>query len=64
MKSNPIVKNLLLTLFGIVFLLLGVTLVLREWDSLIIVFKGVVGGTLAVAGLFMLFLASGKSSKD
>lgn len=64
MKSNPILKNTLLTIVGIVFLLVGVTLVLREWDSLIIVFKGGIGGTLAVAGLFMLFLVSGKSSKD
>lgn len=64
MTSNSVVKNILLVFFGIVFLLVGVTLVLREWDSLIIVFKGLIGGTLAVAGAFMLFLASGKSSKS
>lgn len=63
MKLNPVIKNTLLVVFGIVFLLWGVTLVLREWASLIIVFKGMVGGVMAVAGLFMLFLASGKSSK-
>jgi hypothetical protein len=48
---------------GVVFVLFGVTLVLREWANLIIVFKGIVGPTLAVSGLFMLFLASGKSTK-
>lgn len=64
MKSSPVLKNTMLTVFGIMFLLLGVTLVLREWASLIIVFKGVVGGVLAVAGIFMLFLVSGKSSKE
>jgi hypothetical protein len=56
-------KNILLAFFGIVFVLAGVTLVLREWTNLIIVFKGVIGGTLAVVGIFMLFLVSGKSSK-
>jgi len=61
--ANPVLKNALLGFLGIVFVLLGVTLVLREWANLIIVFKGIVGGTFAVAGLFMLFLASGKSAK-
>lgn len=56
-------KNILLTVGGIACVLVGITLVLREWASLVIVFKGVIGGTLAVAGLFMLFLVSGKSSK-
>lgn len=56
-------KNILLACIGIVLLLVGVVLVLREWANLIIVFKGVIGGTLAVAGLFMLFLVSGKSTK-
>ena len=58
------VKNILLACVGIVLLLTGITLVLREWASLIIVFKGIVGGTLAVVGLFMLFLVSGKSTKE
>lgn len=61
--TNPFFKNVLLGFLGIIFVLLGVTLVLREWANLIIVFKGVVGGTLAVVGLFMLFLVSGKSTK-
>ena len=56
-------KNLTLAFCGIAFLLVGVVLVLREWASLMVVFKGVIGGLLAVMGLFMLFLASGKSSK-
>ena len=57
------IKNFILSIAGIVLLLVGVTLVLREWASLVIVFKGVVGGLLAVVGIFMLFLASGKSAK-
>ena len=62
--SNPVAKNTLLTLGGTAFLLTGITLVLREWGSLVIVFKGVIGGLLAVVGLFMLFLAGGKSGKQ
>ncbi len=54
---------MLLTVLGIICVLGGITLVLREWASLMIVFKGVIGGVLAVAGLFMLFLVSGKSTK-
>lgn len=61
--SNVIFKNMLLTVLGIICVLGGITLVLREWASLMIVFKGVIGGVLAVAGLFMLFLVSGKSTK-
>ncbi len=56
-------KNISLTLLGCVFVLAGITLVLREWASLVIVFKGLVGFVLAVAGLFILFLVSGKSAK-
>jgi hypothetical protein len=56
-------KNALLTVVGIALLLAGIVLVLREWANLVIVFKGIVGGTLAVIGLFLLFLVSGKSSK-
>ena len=62
--ANPVLKNVVLGLCGIICLLIGITLVLREWANLIIVFKGVIGGTLAVAGLFMLFLVSGKSTKE
>jgi hypothetical protein len=56
-------KNTVLTLCGIAFLMTGIVLVLREWASLVIVFKGVIGGLMAVLGLFILFLVSGKSGK-
>ena len=62
--ANTILKNVVLGLGGVICLLTGITLVLREWASLVIVFKGIVGGTLAVVGLFMLFLVSGKSNKE
>lgn len=56
-------KKILLTCFGVVLLIGGVVLVLREWANLVIVFKGVIGGTIAVIGAFLLFLATGKSTK-
>lgn len=61
--ANSVMRNTLLTLAGIVLLLVGITLVLREWASLIVVFKGLIGMVLAVAGIFILFLVSGKSTK-
>ncbi|GEM_PF-1764443 len=57
------IKNFILPIVGVMLLLTGITLVLREWVSLVIVFKGVIGGLLAVVGIFILFLASGKSAK-
>ncbi len=57
-------KNILLTLIGFALLLSGIILVLREWANLVIVFKGIIGGTMAVIGLFILFLVGGKSSKS
>lgn len=57
-------KTVLLALTGIFFVLAGITLVLREWASLVVVFKGFIGVILAVTGLFMLFLVSGKCFKE
>lgn len=56
-------RNIFLAFLGITLLLAGITLVLREWASLVVVFKGFIGVVLAGIGIFMLFLVSGKSSK-
>ena len=52
------IKNFFLTIIGITLLLVGIVLVLREWPSVVTVFKGVAGGALAVAGLVVLFAAT------
>lgn len=59
-------KNTLLTITGMVLLLTGIVLVLKPdyWACLIIVFKGLIGVLLAVIGIFILFLVSGKSTKQ
>lgn len=56
-------RNIFLAFLGIILLLAGITLVLREWVSLVVVFKGFIGVVLACVGIFILFLVSGKSSK-
>ncbi len=62
--ASSTARNLVVAFCGAVFLIVGIVLVLREWANLLIVFKGVVGGLLAVVGIFMLFLVGGKSGKS
>ncbi len=53
-------KKILFTL-GFLLVVLGITLVLRNWPAAVIVFKGVVPAAIAVAGLVMMFAASLKA---
>jgi len=48
-------KSLSHFIIGIVLLLLGVTLILVWWSSLVALFKGVIGFALAIVGLFILY---------
>ena len=48
-------KFLLLALGGVV-LVFGITLILKEWDQVVVVFRGVIGMALALAGLLILML--------
>lgn len=50
------------TVAGIIFLIVGITLILEEWNAVTTVFKGLIGGLLAVAGLIMVRLAQGGDS--
>ncbi len=51
-------NKMVLFLCGFVLMVAGIILVLRDWPSLVIVFKGVSGPLLAVAGMVMLFASS------
>ncbi len=51
-------KKIILFIIGFLVLLLGMTLILRNWEAAQIVFKGIVPSALAVAGLVMMFAAS------
>ncbi len=57
-------KNTLKDLIGFplvcVLLITGVTLILVWWQDLVIIFRGVIGFIIALAGLFILYLAGQK----
>ncbi len=50
--------KILLFIGGFIVVVLGMTLVLRNWNSVVIVFQGVLPAGLAVAGLVMMFAAT------
>ncbi len=43
-------------LIGVCLLVTGISLILIHWASLVVVFKGVIGMILALAGLLVLML--------
>jgi hypothetical protein len=43
---------------GFILTTLGITLVLQQWESVVLVFKAFIGPILAVAGLVILFSSS------
>lgn len=48
-------KKFILLLVGFFVLILGITLILVWWGDVVALFKGAVGGILALAGLFTLY---------
>ena len=53
-------KDLIGFPLGCVLLITGVTLILVWWQDLVIIFRGVIGFIIALAGLFILYLAGQK----
>jgi len=47
---------------GFLLTILGITLVLQQWDAVVMVFKAFIGPVLAVAGLVVLFASTLKQS--
>jgi hypothetical protein len=45
-------------ILGFVLTALGVTLVLQQWNAIVLVFKAFIGPCLAVAGLVILFAST------
>jgi len=43
---------------GFILTTLGITLVLQQWESVVLVFKALIGLFLAVAGLVILFAST------
>jgi len=50
-------KKVLLGLMGLAFLAGGVSLILRFWPDTAVVFRGVIGIFIAIAGLVMMTIA-------
>ena len=50
--------KILLFALGFVLVVLGITLVLRNWEAAVTVFRGVMPAAVAVAGLVVMFAAS------
>ncbi len=46
---------------GFIVTILGITLVLQQWEAVVLVFKAFVGPILAVAGLVILFASTLKN---
>ena len=56
-------KKFLLFLTGSILLIVGMTLILKNWEAVVIVFKAAVGMILAVGGLVVLsFINSEQTS--
>ena len=48
-------------IMGFALTILGITLVLQQWEAVVLVFKAFIGPVLAVAGLVILFSATLKN---
>jgi hypothetical protein len=51
-------RRVLLFVTGLCLTILGITIVLQQWESVVTVFKAFMGPALAVAGLVILFASS------
>ena len=54
MKRSAII----LFILGFIITTLGITLVLQQWQAVVLVFKAFIGALLAVTGLVILFASS------
>ena len=56
-SANKNFKRVIVFISGCIVLIFGIALVLKWWFYVSLVFKGVIGGVLALSGLFLLALA-------
>ena len=54
-------RNVIVFIIGFLLTILGITLVLQQWEAVVLVFKAFIGPILAVAGLVVLFASTLKS---
>ena len=55
-------RNGLIFIAGFIITILGITLVLQQWEAVVMVFKAFIGAILAVAGLVILFASTLKQN--
>ena len=58
-KKNPL-KEIVGFPLGSILLILGVCLILVWWRDLVVIFRGVIGIMIALAGLFILYIIGQK----
>lgn len=55
-QESPSYKKFLMYLTAVVILLLGITLILVWWESVVNLFRGFLGLAFALSGLIMLYI--------
>lgn len=51
-------RKVIIFIAGFLLTILGITLVLQQWQAVVLVFKAFIGPALAVVGLVILFASS------
>jgi len=51
-------RKVIVFIIGFVLTILGITLVLQQWEAVVLVFKAFIGPILAVVGLVILFFST------
>ena len=54
--DKKIIKKIVFVVTGSALLIIGITLILTQWDYVTAIFKGAIGMVLALAGLLVLML--------
>jgi hypothetical protein len=57
-------RKVVVFITGFALTILGITVILQQWEAVVLVFKAFIGVILAVAGLVILFSATLKKSHD
>jgi len=56
--SDNLGRKAVVFIAGFILTILGITLVLQQWQAVVLVFKAFIGPVLAVAGLVVLFAST------
>ena len=55
-------RKIVVFIIGFILTTLGITVVLQQWENVVLVFKAFIGPILAVAGLVVLFASTLKTN--